>query len=516
VRRSSSLLGLIGLVLLLFAGVAAVLTRGRTTIDVVYIAINGLFGLFAIIAYLSAGLEQIRSVVSERSTKYGANVIVGSLAFIAVLGLLNYLGARYDRRFDLTEQGVFSLSTQSVNVVRNLQEDLTVQAFVEGGVNPGLRDLLAVYAHNSPRFKFEMINPDRQPELAERYGIRQYNTVRFQYGNESTTITQPTEENITNAIIRVTRTTQKTVCFIEGHGEPDIDDVESPSGLASFKQALGNENYQTKKVLLAAEAAVPEDCTMVVVAGPQRPFHGVELERMEAYLHRGGRALLFLPPRLGLEFQPLLARLGVSLGDDVVVDQVLRLFEGPALGLTPLVNTYAAHEITRDLRQRTIFPMTRSVSADGAGKPGVEATELVKTSASSWAETDVAGIFERSEASLDPNDRKGPVSVAVVVDLDLAQAGHGTEGTARLAVFGSVEMVGNREIEGTYYNRDLLLNTVAWLVGESDLVSIRPRGIRASRAQFTAEQGTVTFYLSVLLIPQLLLIAGIAVWWRRE
>jgi ABC-type uncharacterized transport system involved in gliding motility auxiliary subunit len=517
VRRSSSLFGLIGLVLLLFAAVATVLTRLRTNIDVVYVVANAALGLFAVIAYLSAGVEQLRDVVSERSTRYGANVVLSSVVFLGVLVAINYLAAHHSRRWDLTEQGVYSLSSQSKNVVKNLQEDLTVQAFVEGGVNPELRDLLTVYAHESPKFKFELIDPDRQPELAERYQIRQYNTVRFQYGNESTTITQPTEENITNAIIRVTRTTQKTVCFVEGHGEPDIDDAQGQNGLASFKQALTNENYQEKKVLLASMQAVPDDCTALVVAGPQKPYLDSELTAIDTYLHNGGRALFLLPPQKGLEFQPLLSKLGVKLGNDVVVDQMIRLFQGPALGLTPLVNTYGTHEITRDFKQRTIFPMTRSVHADAAGKPALKATELVKTSPSSWAETDIEGIFQRSEASLDATtDTKGPVPVAVAVDIDLKQLGNAKDGTARIAVYGSAEFAGNRELEGTYYNRDLLMNTVGWLVGQSDLVSIRPRGVRASRAQFTAEQGTVIFYLSVLLIPQLLLLTGIAVWWRRE
>jgi ABC-type uncharacterized transport system involved in gliding motility auxiliary subunit len=399
VRRASSLLGLIGVILLLFAGVAAVLTRARSNVDIVYIGVHLALGLFAIIAYLSAGLEQVRDVVSERSTRYGANVVLGSVLFIAVLAALNYLAYRHSHRWDLTEQGVYSLSSQSKNVVRNLQQDLTVQAFVEGGVNPELRDLLEVYAHESPKFKFEIIDPDRQPELAERYQIRQYNTVRFEYGKESTTITQPTEENITNAIIRVTRTTQKTICFIEGHGEPDTDDVQNPNGLASFKQALNNENYEVKKVLLASMASVPDDCTAVVVAGPQKPYLDSELAALDAYLNNGGRALFLLPPRGGQEFQPLLAKLGVKLGNDVVVDQVIRLFQGPALGLTPLVNTYGAHEITREFKQRTVFPMTRSVRADSAGKAGLTATELAKTSRAGRRPTSRASFSAARPAS---------------------------------------------------------------------------------------------------------------------
>jgi len=516
VRRNNSLLGLIGLVLLLFAGVAALLTRAHSGVDVLYIFVNGLFGLFAVIAYLSAGLEHLRGVVSERSTKYGANVVVSSAVFLAILGLVNYISIRHHHRFDLTEQQVFSLSPQSISVVKNLQDDLQIQAFVEGGINPELRDLLQSFAYQSPKLKFEMIDPDRQPELAEKYHITAYNTVRFEYGKESTTISQPTEESITNAIIKVTRTTRKTVCTVEGHGESDVDDVQDAHGLASLKQGLTNENYEVKKILLASMEKVPEDCSVLLIAGPQKPYLESELKAVDSYMDGGGRVLILLPPQKGSEFEPLLAKWGVKVGNDVVVDQVVRLFQGPALGLSPLVNTYAAHEITRDFKQRTIFPMTRSVHAETAGKQGLQAVELVKTSPSSWGETDLDGLFQRSEAKLDDPDTKGPVPVAVVVNADLKQTTPGKEGTTRLAVFGSVEFAQNREMEGTYYNRDLLMNTIGWLVGQSDLVSIRPRGVRASRVQFSADQGTVIFYLSVLLIPELLLIAGIAVWWRRE
>jgi ABC-type uncharacterized transport system involved in gliding motility auxiliary subunit len=111
-------------------------------------------------------------------------------------------------------------------------------------------------------------------------------------------------------------------------------------------------------------------------------------------------------------------------------------------------------------------------------------------------------------------DKKGPVSVAVAVTAKLKEMGAG-DGETRLVVFGSSEFAENRNLEGTYYNRDLFLNAVGWLVGQSDLLSIRPRSVRASRAQFTQDEGTIIFYLSVLILPEVLLIAGLAMWWRR-
>jgi ABC-type uncharacterized transport system involved in gliding motility auxiliary subunit len=314
----------------------------------------------------------------------------------------------------------------------------------------------------------------------------------------------------------VTRGTKKMICFIEGHGEPDIDDAEA-RGLSSLKRSLTDENYEVKKILLASMADVPPDCSVVALIGPERPLQESEVKAIDAYLKtKSGRLLVALQPRRSDELKPMLATWGVEVGDDVIVDQVIRLFQGPALGLSPLVRDYAPHEITKDLKQLTVFPMSRSLKASANGTAGLTAVELAKTSDSSWAESDVAGLFERNTASLDEGaDRKGPVALAVVVDADLKQMGSG-EGTARLAAFGSTDFAGNRELEGTYYNRDLLLNTFGWLAGQSDLLSIRTKTVRASRVSFTQEQGTIIFYLSVLVIPQILLLAGLVVWWRRE
>jgi ABC-type uncharacterized transport system involved in gliding motility auxiliary subunit len=516
VRSSQGLLGLLGIILLAFATVAALLTRGATFFDVVYIAAHGIAGVAALVAYLSAGVENLRTFLGERSTKYGTSAALASIFFIGILAALNYLGTRYHHRFDLTEASVYSLSPQSKSVVQNLDKDLVMQAFLEGGVNPEVSDLLDSYRYASPRVRVEVIDPDRKPELAERYNVTAYNSVRLEYGEATTQVTQPSEETITNAIIKVTRTSRQTVCAIEGHGEPDTDDAEGATGLAQVKTALTNENYDVKKILLASLERVPEECKVVLVAGPSRPYLQHEFEALASYLRGGGRGFFLLAPERAQEFAVFLEPWGVKLGNDVVVDQVVRLFQGPALGLAPLVDTYdLGHQITREFKGRTLFPMSRSVSADASGKPGITATELAKTSPSSWAETDLNALFQQQQASLDDADRKGPVPLAVAVEAKLKEMGEG-EGETRLAVFGSIEFIDNQHLEGTFLNRDLFLNTVGWLVGESDLVSIRSRTMRASRVDFSQEEATVIFYLSVLVLPELLLIAGLAVWWRRE
>src|SRR5208337_4878808 len=138
------------------------------------------------------------------------------------------------------------------------------------------------------------------------------------------------------------------------------------------------------------------------------------------------------------------------------VDQVVRLFAGPALGLNPLVDTYGPHQVTRSFKQRTVFPMTRSVEPEDPLKPGLEVTPLAKTSDTSWAETDLVGIFKRQTARLEAGDRRGPITVCDAVEGDLKALELG-DGKARLIVFGDTEFADNQYL-GEFFNRDFMVN----------------------------------------------------------
>lgn len=514
-RRANSLLGFLGVVFLAFAGLTGFLTGGRTTIDVVFIGLHAVLGILALIAYFSMGIENLRTFVGERSTRYGANALAYSLIFVAVLALLNYLSIRHNHRWDMSEAKVYSLSPQSAKIVEKLDKPLEMLAFVEGGVNPPLEDLLRTYKDAGAKVSYRMIDPDRDPGAAKEKKITTMNTVSIGYGDQNTLVTQASEETITNALIKVTRGSKTTVCFVEGHGEPDSEDQQSNKGFAVFKEALESENYATKKVLLANVDKVPEDCNVLVAAGATRPYLENELTALGAYLKGGGHLLLMLPPQKGQELKPLLAEWGVAAGDDIVVDQIMRLFQGPAIGVEPITNTYGKHEITEQMRDITNYPMTRSISA-GETKPQLLVTELVKTSPSSWAETDFEGLFDRRQVNMDAGvDKQGPISVAVAVESKMKEKPDTP--LARLVVFGSVEMADNRNLAGEgNLNREILLNSIGWLSAQSDLVAIRPKAIRSSRFQLTQDQGTAIFYVSVLLLPELLLVLGLTVWWRRS
>ena len=144
-----------------------------------------------------------------------------------------------------------------------------------------------------------------------------------------------------------------------------IPTTASARGVSALQDALRNENYDTRKVLLASEEHVPAECSIFVVAGDRaaalRPRARAQIR---AYLKAGRSALFLVPPQRGQQLVDVLQPWGVKLTDTVVVDQVVRLFQGPALGLQILVSTYGTHPITKDFNERTVFPM----SARGAGR----------------------------------------------------------------------------------------------------------------------------------------------------
>lgn len=518
-RRPAGLYGTLGIIALIFAAIAYFGTAGFA----LFVFVNLIVGLFLIVMWISSGWSALGSFVGQRSTRYGANAIIYSLIFILILIAVNWISSQHHARMDLTAEKVYSLSSQSVQVVKNLDKPLKLVGFFAGGENATARQLYEEYAYASPKVSFELVDPDKHPELAEKYKVSVLNTTHLQYGGENgegTNVTDLKEESLTNAILRVSKASKKTIYFLDGHGEADPDDTNDASGFGQLKTALEGEGFQIKKVLLATIAAVPGDCTMLVIAGPQKPLGQHEIDAINEYLKKNGRVLaMFRPPRPGNEIDEtalikLMGQWGIDAGKDVVVDQVVRLFAGPALGLNPLVDNYGTHPITHDFKQRTIFPMARSVEPVADPKQGLMVTPIAKTSDTSWAETDIDGIFKRQEAKLDPADKRGPIDVADAVEADLAKLGDG-KGEARLVAFGSTDFANNQWIT-QFYNRDFFVNSVDWLAGQENQISIRPRELRASRFRLTVDQFSIVFALSVLLLPELLLIAGIVVWWERR
>ncbi|HJO02431.1 MAG TPA: Gldg family protein [Acidobacteriota bacterium] len=529
--------GPLGVIVLVFGLLAGLLSGDWSS---VYVLAHLILGAMMLALYLFTHVDSLKESVGGRQAKYGTNAIVYTLLTLGVIVAVNYFAAQRSWRWDLTEQGIFSLAPQTTQLLDELEVDVVARGFYRDGEEGATRDLLDGIAALTPRFSYEFIDPDKSPELAERYEISQYGTLHIAAGDETAKITEIDEAGITNTLIRLTSARRKVAYYVSGHDELDPEDSTAPRGFGLAKAALDNEGYDFEPLVLATVPDVPADADVLIVAGAERPFLEREVETFGRYLGRGGKAIVMVDPQRGDELRPLLAEHGVALGDDVIIEEFVQLFAGATLGVEPVVGSYGTHEITSGFRERTIYQLVRSVAAMAELPEGVVVDELALTSESSWAETDLERLFDSGEVERD-DDRGGPLAVGVAATaaadtldwtpslVDSVRGGEvtpsssSTESTGdapadlegRLVVFGDSEWISNRYINN-FFNQDLFLNAISWLGGEEQLISIRPRQTRASSVMLTANESQVVFYIAVLLLPELILFCGMLVWLNRR
>ena len=264
-------------------------------------------------------------------------------------------------------------------------------------------------------------------------------------------------------------------------------------------------NYDVKPLVLARAGKVPDDATVVILAGPKNDLFPPELDALDAYLGRGGKVLAMINPFQNEGLKKHLVKYGFQLDDDLVVEQnpIGRLFGiGPEV---PIIQQYDSHPITRDLAGiTTLFPLTRSITALKTPPKGVTVQTLAKTSPDSWGETNRADL-QRGVAQPDPQDLKGPLAVAAVATID----------KARMVVYGTSNIAANQflNIQG---NRDFFLNTVSWLAEEEDQISVRPKDVKQTPVFMSSNQAQAVFLLPVVILPALVLGGGIVAVVRRR
>jgi ABC-type uncharacterized transport system involved in gliding motility auxiliary subunit len=516
--KRAPILGIAGLIFLLFGLIEHVMTINPMLgfwdfgwFSLVHIGA----GLVCIVWFLTSGSGSLTEFLRRRSTRYGTNALVYSLVFVVVVVMLNIMGVRYNKRFDMSAAGVNSLTDASRQVLDKLDGDVEILAFVGAQDKPFVEEVSGIYKGYSDKLKWQIIDPQVSPEIAQRELIQTVPTLKLKMGDRSTTVDKIEEEAITNGIHKVVTSAQKKVYFLTGHGEPGTDDKQGGTGMGLFADTLRNQNYEVATVF-AAEAPIPDDAAVLVIATGDRSHFPAELDKIRDYLKKGGSVLVLLEPKQDPELAQMMRDLGARVGDDVILDQQVRLFQGATIGADAIVAKYGDHPSVKALTERTLFSLARSVSpaVEGPGGP-VKFQPLAYTSPTSWAETDVDRVFNSGEAELADNDIKGPVPIGAAGDASVTAIGGEGDKGFKVAIFGDTSFLTNQYLR-QLYNDALGQSVVGWLAGEEELISIAPRVVRASRATLSDTEARTVFYLSVLVLPELILLAGIIVWWRRS
>lgn len=484
-------------------------------------------GVALLLLSLALNAGEARSVMGTRTARYGAGAAVMALLALGVVVAANAISVKHHVRWDLTENKRNSVSPQTIQVLRTLKAPVTAIAFFRTDT-PGKKvaeDLLAQYAiYSGGKFTWRLEDTDRAPALARHYGVESYGSVVLESGPAGQARTEKVldaeEEKLTNAIVKITRAGKRVIYVLKGHGEREIGSTDR-AGFSQAKEQMEKANYEVKELFLARDPKIPDDAAIVMVPSPKTDLFPQELAAIDAYVAKAGKVFFMAAPFQAPATVKYLTKYGIVVDEDVVIElnpigQVFGV--GP---LVPVVGQYDPHPITKDMGGiMTLFPLTSSVAPAKALPKGVQASPLAQTSRQSWGETD-KNVFQTGKATPDPNEKTGPLAVALVATVD-AQPDPKAEGDAakkapkaRIVVVGTADFASNQFL-GAQGNRDFLLNVVSWLAEEEDLISIRAKDPKQNPVMLTSGQSNLVLGLPLLVLPGAVLFCGIVVIVQRR
>lgn len=434
------------------------------------------------------------------------------LLFTVLIGLLGWLSEHYSFQADWTANNRNTLSPASVAVLEQMPEPIEVSAFTadSGTLKQHIQDLLARYQRYKSDVRLHFVNPDTEPQQVREQGITTDGELVLEYQGRSEKVSELNEQSITNSLQRLSRSAERWIVFVEGHGE------RSPFGqanhdLQSWAQQLQAKGLRLQGLNLATAGTVPDNTSVLVIAGPQVNYLPGEVRLIEDYVARGGNLLWLADPDGLYGLEPLAEQLGITFEPGVIVDPTAQMFaiDDPTFAI---VGDYGLHPLVEGFNTLTIFPYAAGVELELQGD--WQGETLLLTTARSWSETGVlAGEIGFDELQ----DVPGPLSLAAALRRTLDDASGSTADGAeqRVVVMGDGDFLSNAYL-GNGGNLDLGMNMANWLSSDDQLIAIPAKTALDSSLTLSQTQSMIIGFGFLLVLPALLLISGLVIWLKRR
>lgn len=461
--------------------------------------------------------DSVRKFLSGRQARYGSNAVVMILAFVGIIIVANYLMVTnptfQGMKADLTENKVNTLSPEMIRAMETLPGKLTATGFFSQAPTDTARQLFEdMRAKSNGKFEYSFIDPVRNPVAAKEAGITGDGKILLEMNGQKEIAAYADEAEILTAMNRILNPEQRTVYFLTGHGEHDINGTDQ-SAMSRARTTLENKNFTVKTLNLLAENVIPADAKAIIIAGPAKPISANESSLLINYALHGGALVVMEDPAPLTSFgdspDPLADSLdnvwGLRLRNDFVVDTNNSGSEVNAIGAV----FDPSHPITHTMSQVTIMPLTRSIEVRTVS--GFTLTSLVQTSpnAQTWGETDFAPLEGSSTPiGLDPaTDTPGPVTL---------MASSEKQDGGRVVIIGNSGFATDAGFDA-YGNGDLFVNSVAWAAGQGKALDVTPKDVTQRTYTAPNQIGWLAILFgSICLIPGLVLAAGIYAWASRR
>jgi ABC-type uncharacterized transport system involved in gliding motility auxiliary subunit len=467
-------------------------------------------------------MERIKTmkINVKKSLKYGLNTLFSTVLVIGIITIVLMLSYSHNKRFDLTEEKKFTLSDQTTKILRELDQEVEVLVFNadDGNFINQANSMLDQYKFHSKKFRVKTINTNKEPVEARKYNLSSPNSLVIKTQDKQEVVARITEEEVTNALVRILSQGRTMVYFSEGHGEKNLSDGKADQFLVA-SEALNKGSYDVKTINLMKQV-IPPDCDLLVIAGPKTDFASETLKQVDNYLDKGGAVFVMLD---SLEEYPklnnFLREKGLKIDNDIILDPISNQLLGSYF--MP-VGVYGRHKIVENFNIITFFQLARPLSIIEDGPENIRWTSVVNSSPNSLSKPSKS--IKGDRLVLDENDKRGPFTIAAAAswtpEKDTASDSPDTptkskKKEARLVVAGNTNFATN-QFFSQVGNGDLFLNCISWLTENEEFISIRPKESKGAAVFLSKKDKQSLMLVSMALLPLVIILGGVVAFINRD
>ena len=443
------------------------------------------------------------------------------LLVLLLVVLLGYVANLYHWSKDITQANHNTLTQGSINILKQMKGPVEFTVFaskddVSNGeaFRKGMVDFVSRYQRTKPDIHLKFISPTEEPKLVQEAGIKTDGEVVVEYNKRSEHITPPfAEQEMTNLLVRLSRTNTQPVMYLDGHGERNLTGLKNYD-IGEFGKQLELKGFKFANPNLTIAQDVPSNGAMLVVASPQVDISEVEVKKIKAYLEAGGNLLWLLDDDNLHGMQMVADYLGVKVSPGIVIDLSSASYKADAK--VAFATAYGEHAITKNFMLQTLFPEAHEVTAKGTDDNGWQVSNLIDVAPNGWLESDkvLPGVKSQKVTFDAKVDKRGPINIAVALERTYGKKGQ------RVVVVGNGNFLSNTFITNGG-NIDLGVNMINWLVGDDRLITIQPMPLKDINVNIPADtKGFViawtVFHSFQYFIPIGVFLAGLILWWKRR
>lgn len=440
------------------------------------------------------------------------------LVFLTMIFMLGYLATQYRWAKDITQANRNILTQGSVNVLKQMDGDIniTVYATKDDASNgdtfrKGMLDFVARYQREKKNVFINFVNPSEEPKLAQEAGVKVDGETIVEYNKRSEHINPPfAEQEMTNLLVRLSRTNNQPVMYLDGHGERLLQG-EKNHDLGEFGKQLESKGFKFANPDLTIAQDVPANGSMLVIAAPQVDVSAVEAKKIKTYIEAGGNVLWLLDDDNLHGLQEVADYLGIKVSAGMVVDRTAEQYGAdPKMSFASL---YGDHPITRNFMLRTVFPEAHEIDGHASDDLGWKVGRLIDVAQNGWLESDKipAGAQNLKVRFDQGKDKAGPINIGVALERQYGKKGQ------RVVVIGNANFLANTFITNGG-NLDLGINIINWLAGDDRLITIQPMPLKDININIPSGSiaALIVGYGTQYVLPVIILIAGFFLWWKRR